>query len=153
MVAVALAAGCGKARPVLGQVEGQVRLGDKPLANVVVQFLPDLSKETTGPPSSAVTDDEGHYHLRCDNQEEGAVVGWHRVVLCEITTERVRQGQERKQPPRVPERYRAAATTPLRVEVKPEAQTIDLEVVDQQPGGTDVPGQERGSAAAAGGTP
>jgi hypothetical protein len=127
-VGLALAgAGCSNSVPV-GEVEGTVRLKGAALTNVVVEFLPDPEKQTTGPRSTAVTDAQGRYRLRCDDQRNGAVVGWHRVVLIDPEEERPAQGQTRKSPPRVPSQYASAAGTPLRKEVKSGTQTIDLDL-------------------------
>jgi hypothetical protein len=124
------AAGCGPSQP-LGDVEGTVRLNGKPLANVVVSFLPDPEKNTKGPRSGGVTDVQGRYRLQCDNQKSGAVVGWHRVVLEDPETDRPRQGQPVKKASRVAARYTTAGQTPLRKEVKTGSQTIDLELTSE----------------------
>ncbi|MGL4551752.1 MAG: hypothetical protein ACRC33_11235, partial [Gemmataceae bacterium] len=63
------AAGCG--RP-LASVEGTVTLDGRPLPDAEVQFLPDPTQGTTGPPSSAYTDPDGRYATT-------TVVGTHRV--------------------------------------------------------------------------
>src|SRR5262245_42177646 len=73
-------AGCSGKNVVLNEtVEGTVKIDGKPLAGVVVQFVPE--GETRLPGSSGVTDERGHYTLTCENQRSGAVVGKHRVVL------------------------------------------------------------------------
>jgi hypothetical protein len=122
-----LAAGCGSG-PTLGEVEGTVKLNNKALPGVVVQFLPDPEKDTRGPESSATTDENGHYTLTCANSRPGAVVGWHRVIVIDPDEERPAQGQSRKKEPRVIQVYTSPASTPLRHEVKPGGQTINLDL-------------------------
>jgi len=93
-----------------------------------VEFLPDPGQGTKGPRSTGVTDEAGHYRLRCDDQREGAVIGWHRVVLEDAMLDRPEQGASVKNTARVAQRYTTAARTPLRREVKPGRQVIDLEL-------------------------
>ncbi|MCI0456797.1 MAG: carboxypeptidase-like regulatory domain-containing protein [Gemmataceae bacterium] len=126
-LALLVGVGCSKEIPV-GEVEGTVRLGGAALANVAIEFLPDPEKNTNGPRSTAVTDAQGRYRLRCDDQRNGAVVGWHRIVLADTQEERPAQGQAPKSAPRIPIQYTTAAQTPLRKEVKVGTQTIDLDV-------------------------
>jgi hypothetical protein len=119
--------GCRGQIPV-SEVEGTVRAGGTPLANVVVEFLPDPEKGAAGPKSAGLTNEKGAFRLRCDDGRQGAVVGWHRVVVSDPNEERPAQGQPRRMAPRVAERFATAASTPLRKEVQEGKQTIDLEV-------------------------
>jgi hypothetical protein len=125
-------AGCA-GKPPLAQVEGTVRLDGRPLSDVLVCFLPDPDKQTSGPRSVAVTDENGQYRLRCDDQREGAVLGWHRVLLEDMTLYSVsRQDRAGGSRPalvsRLSPRYTTATQTPLYFEVKPGTQTIDLDL-------------------------
>jgi hypothetical protein len=123
--------GCG-AKQQFAPVSGVVKLDGAPVAGLVVEFLPDPDTGTHGPRSSGTTDAEGRFHLVCDNQQDGAVVGSHRVLIQDTRSfppPRGREGKAAAIPPsRVPERYRKATDTPLRQEVKAEPQTITLEV-------------------------
>jgi len=123
--------GCNKPDP-LGDVVGVVRLDGQPLTHVLIQFLPEPDRRTTGPQSRAASDPQGHYRLRCDDQRDGAVTGWHRVILEDMAIYDAPRREElpaKVGPPvRVPSVYRSANTTPLRFEVKPGLQTIDLEL-------------------------
>lgn len=77
---------------------------------------------------------------RCDDQHEGVGAGWHRIILQDmsVSTGVVRQDHgtvavEAAPPPpvrhsRLPPRYASPTQTPLRKEVKPERQTIDLDI-------------------------
>jgi hypothetical protein len=140
-LAVWLAAGCGNSGAPLGEVEGTVSLGGRPLANVVVEFIPDAEQGTTGPRSSAVTDAQGFFVLQCEDQRPGAVVGHHRVVVratgrsaaqVQRDPRRDREHEPASNPdapkdgPRLPREYRSAASTPLRKEVEPGKQRIEL---------------------------
>lgn len=134
--------GCGRGSK-FGLVEGTLKYRGKPLAKIEVQFLPDFEKGTKGPRSTAITDEEGHFTLVCDDRRPGAVVGNHRVVLIDtMMAEQMAEatkGKNRKETreiekemekvrPRIPSRYSAAATTTLLQQVFPGPQTIDLQI-------------------------
>lgn len=67
--------GCGSSGPELAPVTGVVTSEGKPLAGVMVEFFPEEGVTSTG-----LTDSEGRYSLKY-NDEEGAVVGNHKVQL------------------------------------------------------------------------
>jgi hypothetical protein len=133
-------------------VEGVVTRDGKPLANVEVVFLPDPELGSKGPRAAALTDKDGHYHLRSDKGQDGAVVGKYRVLLIDNSA-RKRFGAPAVRPPaegdaagaprgvkaptpqpqkkesRIPARYASATETPLRgVEVQPGANRHDFKV-------------------------
>jgi hypothetical protein len=134
--------GCGRGSPP-ATVEGTLRLNDKPLDNCVVTFLPESGQEAEWGLSTGLTDEQGFYRLHCSNQEEGAAIGWHRVTVQDLS---VSTGVRRRDhgtvdaemtedvppPPvrrsRVPEGYASPAATPLRKEVEPGHQVIDLDI-------------------------
>jgi hypothetical protein len=128
-VCVLAAAGCGS-RPPFGEVEGVLRRNGQPLGNVHVQFMPDPTQGAEGPRSSAFTDPQGRYRLVCDDGRPGAVVGWHRIVLYDVELREGPGGQERTRPgvSRVPLDCGTAISTSLRYEVKPGAQTHDIDL-------------------------
>jgi len=64
----------------MAKVSGRVTVDGKPAPQAVVQFVPDRSKGTDGPPGIGCTDQNGHYEL-WTTSEEGAVIGFHRVVV------------------------------------------------------------------------
>ena len=120
----------------LAEVKGIVRLNGKPLPNVMVEFNPDAAK---GARSTGTTDEKGQYSLVCDDQRPGAIVGRHRIVLHDLAVyggkflgrklEQVgTKGGPTLKPSRIPRKYESTGHTPLKKEVKPEAQTIDLDV-------------------------
>jgi hypothetical protein len=69
--------GCSRSVP-LGSVEGTVRLDGRPIADVMVTFIPEDGHQ---PHSTGVTDASGHFRLRCNNGALGAVVGEDRVTV------------------------------------------------------------------------
>src|SRR5262249_40069575 len=112
-----------------------------------VVFMADLDAGTQGPPTSAITDESGHYRLRTHNGDQGAVVGKHRVVLLDLEAIRGQMGsithglplpenakpQEDQRKPaadalRLPSSYSRFNETPLRIEVRPGLQVLDFEV-------------------------
>jgi hypothetical protein len=132
--------GCQRG-PTFVEVNGTVRLNGKPLAGVQVQFLPDPQRGTTGPRSTAVTDDNGSYSLASDDERPGAMVGIHRVLVSDLIDygmphvkrkemDRIdpKLLQEKASKNRVPKRYADVLTTPWSIEVKPNASPIDLDL-------------------------
>jgi len=134
-------------------VEGTVTKDGLPLRGIEVVFLPDA--DTVGPRASGLTDEAGHYRLRTDNGDDGAVVGKHRVLIRDVNEAAIMralshtrgaQSKESKQLPpemaerlkehlriaadavRVPPTYGRFNETPLRVEFQPGPQVIHLEV-------------------------
>lgn len=148
---LAAAGGCQK-KPSwnLGMVEGTVSKGGRPLAHIQVVFLADTEAGTEGVRASAVTDEAGHYQVRTDIGEQGAVVGKNRVLLQDLAgltmsggkkgrkgsgpklPEGVElpKGQSKKaaNPQRVPNPYWNFKDTPLRVDVHPGPQTLDFDI-------------------------
>jgi len=126
-----LIAGCGEPQPEFAQVEGNVRLNGQPQRGLRVNFLPDEEKGNAWAAiARGTTDETGKYTLQYEYQREegaGAPVGWHRVIIEDVSRPPTPQGQT-PPPPLIPPAYSNPATTPLMKEVKPGAQTIDLEV-------------------------
>jgi len=133
--------GCGQDVPP-ATVEGTLRMNGKPVDNCLITFLPESAPEAVGPHSTGVTDQRGYYRLRLPDQREGAVLGWHRVVVQDLS---VSTGVRRRDhgtidqetaegapPPirqsRVPPSYGTAQTTPLREEIKTGSQVIDFTI-------------------------
>jgi hypothetical protein len=140
-VALAPCFGCGPDAPP-ATVEGSLSLQGRPLDNCLITFFPEPSQEADSPHSAGLTDRHGRYRLRCDNGQEGAAIGWHRVTVQDLS---VSTGVRRRDhgtvdlemsetapPPvrrsRVARRYTSPADTPLRKQVKPGHQVIDLDV-------------------------
>src|SRR5689334_19899343 len=65
-------------------VEGTVTKGGHPLHGIEVVFLADSDAGTEGPKVTGKTDEAGHYHLRTDNGDDGAVAGKYRVLVLDV---------------------------------------------------------------------
>jgi hypothetical protein len=78
----AIAGGCSHRPdlPPLAPVSGTVTLDGQPLAGARLEFIPELSKGTKGPPSLGTSDQTGHYELTTLRQK-GAAVGFHKVKI------------------------------------------------------------------------
>jgi hypothetical protein len=133
---VVLASGCGQRFEFADKVEGTLTRNGQPLPDVHVEFVPDPAYGADAPHSSGVTDAKGFFRLtRNDKSQPGAVIGSHQVLLY---PGRQGRGNDRgdadagKQAPSaalvIPSRYKSAAQTPLKVEVKKEQTTYDLQV-------------------------
>jgi len=96
-----LTPGCGKQSVDLAPVSGTVKIGGKPAGDIMLRFMPDISKKNTGPTSSAITDQNGEFTLKTDDGRDGAVLGDHVVTFVDMTEERVEQGEEMTRPPRI----------------------------------------------------
>lgn len=127
MLVLAGLGGCSKGPVPVAEVEGIVTLDNKPLPEVRIMFFPDSLKEnaTSGPFSVGVSDDKGHYALKCEDGRAGAVIGSHKVAINDPRVVIPRAGRNddviakvKIIASRVPDRYTLAATTPLSKEVK-----------------------------------
>jgi hypothetical protein len=75
MVALLLTAGCSQG-PQVVKVNGKVTHHGKPVPGLFLNFEPE-----NGRPSWAITDKEGRFTLACFEENDGAVVGKHRVYV------------------------------------------------------------------------
>jgi hypothetical protein len=139
-ILVVVSGGCGRSEP-RAAVEGVVRLNGSPLDRCLVTFLPE--GEASGGCCSAMTDENGFYRLRLADQREGATIGPHRVTIQDMTvstgTRRRDHGEADRQADasesvlpvrasRIRKCYGVANDTPLRKEIKPGRQVIDLDL-------------------------
>jgi hypothetical protein len=143
------AGGCGRTEFTFHPVEGTVTKGGRPLGNIEVVFLADPDAGTVGPRAAGRTDAAGHYRLRTDNGDDGAVAGKHLVLILDVEIRTGRMGRSPqpkdaarlppelakhlKEPPkttadepRVPPRYASITETPLRAEVGREPLVFDI---------------------------
>lgn len=124
-------------------MEGTLRLGGRPLDNCLITFFPESAQDAEFPRSTGLTDRQGCYRLRFDDQQEGAAIGWHRVTVQDLSVStgvhRRDHGtfdasmEETAPPPpvrrsRVTQRFMSPEDTPLRQEVKPGHQVIDFDI-------------------------
>jgi hypothetical protein len=125
---VLLASGCSSAGPKIVRVSGTVRYQDKPVPGVVVYFVPEEGRASTG-----LTDEQGRYKLSFDRRQEGAEVGTDKVYF-KFRPRNPKEEMEYAEgklelPPEVVavlQKYGDRETTPLRYEVKSEGQVIDI---------------------------
>lgn len=128
LLALLATGGCGNSPP-MAEVEGVLVIGGKPGRKVLLQFIPDVDKGSTGPVSMAETNSEGQFVLSYRETNEamprsGAVIGWHRVVL---TDQQLAESATGKGIPiRMTPEYGLANSTPLRQEVKAGKQVIEI---------------------------
>lgn len=125
--------GCGGGPdlPPTAPVSGTVTLDGKPVPRGMVQFVPDASQGTQGPPAVGAIDSDGHYELSTAGVE-GAVVGRHRVRV----DAREPWTNDDDPPPEslIPERYNNPGTSGLTVEVQPDTHnSIDLPLSSGSP--------------------
>jgi hypothetical protein len=129
LASVLVLAGCAKEGPEVGQVTGKVTRGGKPISGLTVYFQPEAGRV-----SQAITDAEGVYKLRYTKTDDGARIGKHKVYVifhppagpeAEIARANgtLKPHADEKA---ISDKYGAAATRPLSVEVKGGMQTIDL---------------------------
>jgi hypothetical protein len=132
-LALEACSGCGS-RPALYPINGVVTRAGQPLPDVMVSFVPEGPMEGTGVRFSGVTDARGRYALRGADQEAGATPGWHRILIEDLEPCAIPRGEQPPPTPdaipksRVPDAYRSLHATPLRREVLPGPQTLDLAV-------------------------
>ncbi len=129
-----LGAGCGsRPLPSAETVEGTLTWGNKPLAGVRVQFVPQGEPGVKVPLSSATTDEKGMYRLiREDTGQPGAVLGKHKVVLFPGRPGSGPRSRDDDAPQpaaiELPKEYLNITTTPLEVEVKADQTNYPLQV-------------------------
>jgi hypothetical protein len=142
-VALNALVGCGRNAPP-ATVEGTLRRGSNPLDNCLVVFLPEARDGARTWRFVGLTDAQGRYRLQGEDRREGAKVGFHRITIEDLSVStgvrRRDHGQvdaedapDTQVPPavrrsRVPEQYTSATRTPLRREIQPGHQVIDLEI-------------------------
>lgn len=141
LLVLLVVSGCGQ-EPPPATVEGVLRIVGRPLDNCLITFFPEPGHSASAPHSIAVTNQSGFYRLHLADQREGASVGWHHVTVQDLS---VSTGVRRRdhgaidadiaetapvpvQRSRTPDRYASSAGTPLRIEIKPGSQVIDLDI-------------------------
>jgi hypothetical protein len=150
---VATASGC-EPKFTFVPVEGTVTKNGRPLANVEVVFLADPNTDTLGPRATGRTDATGHYRMRTDRGDDGAVPGTHRVLVINLdvtnnpfspsmrgqtkdsasaspgNAKRLEEEMKKKPAaaPRVPPKYESIPDTPLRAKVSSEPLVFDIAI-------------------------
>ena len=134
-----LLSGCSKKFPPVVPTEGTVTLNGKPLPNATITFIPLLDSFGIEASSTGTTDEQGHFTLTCQfNNQPGAAVAQHFVLVTDAPPPKELR---RVQDPREADAYRAKlgnrpippeyatfATSQIRVDVKEkqDALTISL---------------------------
>jgi hypothetical protein len=139
-VALALS-GCRKVPPPVTEAEGTVLLDGKPLPQAQVEFVPELRNFGAEMNSTGVTDDQGHFQLTCTyNQQAGAAVGKHHVLVMEAPVPADMRGMDARSQAKlaqyqaklknrpIPDPYGTLGRTPLVVDVKAGEKTYDLQL-------------------------
>jgi hypothetical protein len=125
-----LLAGCGQTAPRV-KVSGVVRREGRPLADVLVTFLPD-SKNTSGGRAVGVTDAEGRFHLRGENQQEGALPGGYVITIEDLAIYAAPRSEDGTvlslPPPRFPPLYSDPLKTKLRRSIAADELALELDV-------------------------
>jgi hypothetical protein len=129
MIGLFSLAGCGDPYTI-AEVDGQLFINGKPGNKIYIQFIPDPDQGIKGPTSSATTDANGRFQLQLEekngNARPGAVVGKHLIVLSDLQLAQSATGQG--VPIRLEQSWLSAGTTPLKQEVKPGKQTLELKI-------------------------
>jgi hypothetical protein len=120
-VAIVTVSGCsGSNLPPVGQVGGVVTLDGQPLTKGHVQFMPDSSKGTKGRMAVGLIGADGRFKLTAFKPGDGALVGFHKVVI--ICEEDMPAFDPKVAPPPpkslIPVRYTDANTSGFTAEVK-----------------------------------
>ena len=106
-IPVLVATGCGDGRPSRVPVSGQVLIDGKPLKYGTIKFIPTGHRASQGK-----LDENGRFTLSCYGNNDGAVIGKHRV---EVTSfEMVKPTLMRWQ---APKKYQDQATSELTQEI------------------------------------
>lgn len=111
-------AGCGKAGPKfeLTPAKGVVRIDGRPAPDVLVQVMPDVTKNAQGPTSQGVSNASGEFVLQTTDGKAGAAVGESIAIFVDTVEDRPAQGETGK-PPRFPGTYTTAkGGIPVRIE-------------------------------------
>jgi hypothetical protein len=133
--------GCSKVPPPVTEAGGVVKINGAPLANVQVEFVPDLADFGAETNSSAVTDENGHFQLIYSKTgQPGAVIASHRVLVMEGPVPSELRGMsataqdglanylKRLKNRPIPEQYGSVGKTPLRVEVKADKKEYEIDL-------------------------
>ncbi|HMC10301.1 MAG TPA: carboxypeptidase regulatory-like domain-containing protein [Pirellulaceae bacterium] len=117
-----LLAGCGGTRGDLARVRGNVKLDGQPLADALVEFIPQGEK---GVVSMGRTDSSGNYDVMATRTAAGASRGVNKV---RITTYEILDlgGKQKVVKERVPTKYNSA--TELTVTVEPRSNTLNFDL-------------------------
>jgi len=121
--------GCGGGSAPLQPVSGKVSYRGTPVPTGQIVFIPDASRGGSGPLAVGEIRADGTYTLKT-GQAAGAAPGWYRITIASVGS----HGSAAASPPYaipqslLPDRYRDPETSRLACEIKPRANTIDLDL-------------------------
>jgi hypothetical protein len=123
-------AGCGT--EVRCDVEGVVRRGGKPLPEVLVTFLPDVNTNPHAARAAGLTDEEGRFRLRGEDQQEGVAAGTYIVIIEDCKLQSAPRSSDgtllSRPPPRFLAQYANPLQTPLRQQVSGGSAAVELDL-------------------------
>lgn len=131
--------GCGGApeKAAVHSVSGKVTAGGAPLAGYLISFMPAAAEATGNIGATATTGSDGSYALESLDGRKGCPAGKFKVVIkpgAAAMQEAMKNmaGPSPGGPPKVetkvPPEYGDSKTSPKEVEVKAQANTIDIEI-------------------------
>jgi hypothetical protein len=85
LVLALLLAGCQGSSVELAPVRGRATMGQKGVARVTIQLVPDSKKGTRGPSGVGQTDQDGSFQITTSPHGEGAVPGRYKVTVTSNT--------------------------------------------------------------------
>jgi len=76
-------AGCGADHEgfVVASVQGKVVCDGRPVANAIVYFTPESKETKSGKQGSGLTDEEGRFTISTYEEDDGAIIGKHKVTV------------------------------------------------------------------------
>jgi hypothetical protein len=112
-----------------------VTLDGRPLDMVLVTFTPEDSGANSRVRSMGLSDSSGTFKLRAETQDDGALIGNHRVTIEDLAiyeAPRAEEGEILSMPTvRFPKVYTDPIRTPLQVTVRDSEQRVSLELVSR----------------------
>lgn len=129
LIVLSVLSGCSSPEPVL--LEGTLQSQGKPLADVLVTFVPD-SDDNHLESVAGVTNQQGRFDLSRPDGRKGILPGNYRVILEDMSiykAERTPDGTL-KSPlrERFPRRFKDTIATPLRSQIRPSDSELVLEL-------------------------
>jgi hypothetical protein len=111
--------GCGDSRPKLVPISGRVTIDGKPLEVGCVQVQPKDYR-----PSSGAIGPDGRFQLTTFDPRDGCVLGEHPVIIAGA----IKQINDARGMICAPEKYQAAATSGLKIDIKGPREDANFEL-------------------------
>jgi hypothetical protein len=126
--------GCGGG-PQFVPVQGIVTLDGKPIAGAALNFSPQAG----GEPSVGVTDEQGHFSLKTIRDQQGAIVGKHRISIFRAKMVPLKPGETPLPEEQglegqrllwvVPRKYAQFEQSGLEADVQPNMPSLELKLI------------------------